>query len=564
MDEEVKAALHRAKRQVLDAHGDDPDVNGAGLSFRIRGGKLFRDEPVVTVFVTRKRPEAMVSRSRLLPRAVEVDGKSWGVDVVQAGPFRSFVAPATAQAPAYGRRAEFARKANERLVGGPDAPDELTNRYLPPVQGCSISNIEDGGTAGTLGCFVTDLTDGTICVLSCNHVMARSGLGKVHEDIIQPGGLDGGTRADKIAWLKRWGPLVSGTEVDAAIAQVDNQKLGSGYSTAVANDLMAPISAAHPAVGMVVAGDFFSTFLTNMDATVTEMNVQLLGASGQPGSMSEIVAPEPFMNIEKVGRTTAYTSATIIGIGFDDIPVDVGGDVGIIEYQNLTWTLFFSQAGDSGSVACAGGSGNLKEILLFLSLLTLCEILELLGAYYDIPIDQGNNPQLSDDLRDNFLSQSMTGQLLIALTYNNTKTVTDRLNQRNGKAHNQSLAQAHATALYSKYQPIASQLLTSSSPTAVFTKSDLSVVTQVMEGLIFPVKIGGTDMLTGSEANAVESLYSQVLKPAVGMNRQQLLDYMNTQSVFETVYNTIAAVPTIKLYGTISPNPPPPAAGQQK
>ena len=86
LDPGTEAALRRAKRQILDAHGDDPNVTGAGIGFRFRRGK-WTSEPVVTVMVASKQPEALIPRARLLPTSVEVDGKHWGVDVIQAGTF---------------------------------------------------------------------------------------------------------------------------------------------------------------------------------------------------------------------------------------------------------------------------------------------------------------------------------------------------------------------------------------------------------------------------------------------------------------------------------------------
>jgi hypothetical protein len=74
-------------QQILDAHSDDPNVTGVGISCRLRGGHRTA-EPVVTVMVAKKRPETLIARARLLPKAVEVDGEPWGVDVIQAGPFK--------------------------------------------------------------------------------------------------------------------------------------------------------------------------------------------------------------------------------------------------------------------------------------------------------------------------------------------------------------------------------------------------------------------------------------------------------------------------------------------
>lgn len=93
LDPSVEAALRHGKQQILHAHGDDPNVTGAGIGFRFRGGR-WTEEPVVTVMVAKKRPEALIPRARLLPKTVEVDGELWGVDVIEAGPFKLHHQPA--------------------------------------------------------------------------------------------------------------------------------------------------------------------------------------------------------------------------------------------------------------------------------------------------------------------------------------------------------------------------------------------------------------------------------------------------------------------------------------
>jgi hypothetical protein len=551
LDPRVEAALRRGKRQIMDTYRDDPNVTGAGVSFRIRGGR-FTDEPVVTVMVARKRPAAMISRARLLPETVRVDDEEWGVDVVEAGPF-SLHDGQVREAPADGRRATFVKRAHEAMTKNDGAFQPLKNKVRPPEQGCSISNLSDpendGKVAGTLGCFVTDLVTKQICLLSCNHVIARLNQGQIGVDkIIQPGGLDGGVKKENaIGTLTAFAPLVDGTEVDAAIATLTDQTPSQGYTTEVMDDLMAPISPTHPTVGMVVAGDGINSFLTRMDATIAALNVQLLGASGGPGASSEVVAPELFMNLEKVGRTTAYTSATVLGIGFD-IKVNTGGSLGVIEYDDTIWTLFFSLPGDSGSVACAGGDGNLLFVLVFLALLSLClgEADEM-ATYYEIPVNSTENMGLAKQFQDKFLSQTITGQFLIAISYANMGTVTDRLKSRTGTAHNQATAQARAEGYYKQYHDLAAKVITGKDPTAVVTKSELDTLSTILLGLSLSASQGGTGMLTGAEATAAFKLYSDIAQPTLGMNHDQLIAYMNQDSVFQTVYKQVVKVPTIKL-----------------
>ncbi len=41
----------------------------------------------MTVFVVKKQREVLVPPEHLLPESVDIDGKPWGVNVMQAGPF---------------------------------------------------------------------------------------------------------------------------------------------------------------------------------------------------------------------------------------------------------------------------------------------------------------------------------------------------------------------------------------------------------------------------------------------------------------------------------------------
>ena len=54
-------------------------------------------------------------------------------------------------------------------------------------------------TAGTLGCFVKSRSDGTVMMLSNNHVLANENDAKAGDAILQPGALDGGQRPRDVA-----------------------------------------------------------------------------------------------------------------------------------------------------------------------------------------------------------------------------------------------------------------------------------------------------------------------------------------------------------------------------
>jgi hypothetical protein len=530
-DARTQNALERARQQVFQAHYRDSNFTGCGIGFRRRGG-IVTDEPAVVAMVINKRPASIVSRGRLLPQAVTIDGQPYRVDVVKAGPL------------------SFSALTSARAQAAPDGSGPpVTGIMRPPLQGCSISNFNNGAT-GTFGCLVTDNSDGTWCVLSSQHVMARDGQAVSGELIIQPAAQDGGIEALGIALLKRWIAIGQGTnDVDAAIAQLIDQ---DNISQAVADSLMGPISPSHPVVGMLVADDSQTCgrncFLSRIDTTIDLLNVTMAAATA---SSPAVIAPSVGMNIEKVGRTTGYTSSTVDAIG-----VQAKVNYGSISYtlSDLIWTQAFSLQGDSGAVACQGGNGT-----TYAPLNPACEgggsgggcaLLDAISTYYDIPLNTSANNTLADNFRDNFLAQSNTGQLLIGTTYLNTQAVINRLNSATGAAYNQSQAQAEAQALYSEYHALESVLAGSAGSTAVVTSEQVNAVAQILSGLTRPADSGGTGMLNAAESRAGWVLFSDILVNVIGMNRQQVIDYMNMSSVFQRVRSGLASVPTI---GSISP-----------
>src|SRR5438874_74791 len=58
----------------------------------------------------------------------------------------------------------------------------------------------NSGATGTLGCIVTDVAKGRY-LLGCNHVFANLNVGKIGDELWQPGSSDGGTSTDRVGVL---------------------------------------------------------------------------------------------------------------------------------------------------------------------------------------------------------------------------------------------------------------------------------------------------------------------------------------------------------------------------
>ena len=519
---EVQPALRQASQKIFDAYGRDIQFTGCGIGLRQRDGDR-TDEPVVIAMVTKKLPAGAVSRSRLLPRTVEAGGRRWGVDVVEVGPLT--LAPLRGAADA---RPE---------VGGP-----ITGKFRPPLQGCSVSDATGpSGDTGTFGCLVRDTSDGTICVFGSNFVIAQSGLAASGASVVQPGQFDGGTSGDGIATLKRYVPFTASGQntVDAAIAQLTSQ---SGYSQNVADNLMKPISAAHPVVGSCIASDAqgLNCFLGRMDLTLAGIGAELLPAT--PGSPCT-VAPQVGMHIEKVGRSSGYTSSTVDALAAQVNVYDSNRKRTLV-FADMIWTQAFFLPGDNGAVACEGGNGR----TFVPPPKATCPLLASVGHYFDLPLTKDNS--LSSQLKNEFLAQSLVGNLLIGLVYDNSQTVINRVKGK--QAPGEELG--FALSFYDKYRKLVKAALADPGSTKLkVTQGNLNDFVFILSGLS---GAGGVPpILKPAETQALDTIYNEVLVHTKGKDFAQMVAYMNEVSVYEKVVKALAKVPTISLTGTVGDYP---------
>src|SRR5690606_2496374 len=210
---------------------DDPNVAGMAYGRRtVRGTRT--DEPAVVVYVLRKTPARFLPTSRMLPRRMYFGGDFVEIDVVETGPFHALA---------------------------------FTDRERPAPNGVSVAHVDV--TAGTLGSLVADGADGSLNILSNNHVLADVSEGAPGAPIPPPGPADGGTVAgDTIARLNRFVRLnATGNIVDAAIARVINP---DDVVDRVKNDLIPVATPDHPAVGLLFAGSSTRTLVNPIDAVL--------------------------------------------------------------------------------------------------------------------------------------------------------------------------------------------------------------------------------------------------------------------------------------------------------
>jgi hypothetical protein len=174
--------------------------------------------------------------------------------------------------------------------------------------------------AGTLGAIVK--SGGAQYILSNNHVLANEDKLPVGTAIFQPALLDKGNQAtDQVATLSKTVPLSprGSNSVDCAIAAIDKSV------TADPTIL--------PKVGKLA-------ITTPIDAT-------------------------DGMKVHKVGRTTGYTTGSVLDISAD---VNIQYDIGTLTFQGQILIApdqgqMFSDAGDSGSLIVDRGLGRATGLL---------------------------------------------------------------------------------------------------------------------------------------------------------------------------------------------------------
>jgi hypothetical protein len=194
-------------------------------------------------------------------------------------------------------------------------------KQAPPVKmGTSGGSAQDSNVlvccSGTLGALVR--RDGVLCILSNNHVIARSGRAVAGEDVLQPGLVD------------------------------------SGCSSAGSN----------------VVGDFAGNLVplgtANVDAALAfaRGNVDASGAIIDLGvPLAEPQAATIGLGVMKSGRTTGFTTGTVTAINATvNVQYTRGCLIGrpfVLTYTNQILTGAMSAAGDSGSLLLSNdGSPN--------------------------------------------------------------------------------------------------------------------------------------------------------------------------------------------------------------
>ncbi|MEO3824688.1 hypothetical protein [Actinomadura sp. B10D3] len=500
--------LALAKKAVLRAFGKDPNVTAFGYGFRRRGGRL-TDEPAVIASVARKRPPGYLSRGRMLPKTVEVGGRRYGVDVVQAGPFSL----AGGALPA---------------AAGRGVSDPISDRFRPARQGCVLVNRGTGEQA-TFGCLVRDTGSGNTVILTSGHGLGSLAGARPGDRIAQPEDDD-----DVIGTLLRYNALGKDRVNPTSAALVSVQE--KDVDTLVARNLMTPIQQKHPILGIHIAnGSDGSSLFARIRPTMREMGVDFWG-----NESSLICDAIDFnMNVDKVGSHTGYTSSVVVGMGVTPVGLSHLGDSDYLVFDDLVQVdMGFALWRDRGAVVCLGGDGQTRAPLQPFPCRMLTGAEEVTGLPF------AGDEELADKFRDGFLGQSKTGRMLTRAFYVNYEELAGRYDQMELTPTEKD----HLGALYDRYRQIAQGALsTPNSPGYVVTTEHIADASNALYYLTVEMR---PSWLSVEELNAAWELL-EIFQRTEGMNRAQLTAMLNDDAVYREVHGILAAVPSIKHLGPL-------------
>jgi hypothetical protein len=472
-----------------DVYTRDPNIVGSAYGRRIVGGEV-SDVPSIVIYVARKVPSAFLPPSRMLPRRMYV-GSDWiDVDVFETGPIY---------------------------------PHSFTGRDRPAPSGITIGRLLDSPIdAGTLGALVTDLQakgEGNPAILSCNHVLANENAGNAGDIIVQPGVLDGGTSpGDNIATLTRFVTInASGNVVDCAIATVDDRAL---VVNQMKNNLMPVPTKDHPAVGLLFAGGCNRTFMNPITSVLSQLNVQFISGA------DATIAPTVGMNVEKVGRTTEYTSSTILEI---DASLTVSYNFGPGAFVHQIATAWMSSPGDSGSVVCRGGEGGNVDNCSTGGCGSTQAAQSLLGV--DLKLDAA----IEKDFRERYLQHTRVGRHIIDVFFRAEAAILQRVNDAR-IAHTD---RDHVRALYHKYiERIRMALLQPERHDAHFTDEQIREIRDLLDR--------AKKYMHEDERRATDDLFEVLLPHMRQKTVQEILHALNDDALFEHVRRILSGVDALR------------------
>lgn len=479
----ARSLVSALKLRYLPGFLNDTNILGAAFGRRSAHGEMTND-PAMVVYVARKVSQNYLPLSRMLPRKMYIGGDYVEVDIVETGPLY---------------------------------PLTFNGRERPATLGISIGNANEA-SAGTLGAVVVDKTDKSLCILSNNHVMARENAAMIGEMIVQPGVYDGGSSpADDIATLKRFVTInSSGNTVDCAIASI----IEKSVINQVHNNLIPVASSDHPAVGLLFAGSCNRMIMNPITNVLSQLNIDFPNPNAT-------VQPEIGMNVEKVGRTTEYTTSSILEL---DATVTIAYTFGNATFDHQITTAWMDSAGDSGSLVYKGGDGgNVDQC-------GTCGSTSSASTALGVNLDREQN--MAKIIRDQFIRHTKIGRWAVDLFYANE----DRALERLAKTPIDEADRNFARKIYDKYHDDAISVF------AQGEKSEKTLTEQHFKDIVSSFE-RAKKYLEKDEVKAGEQLLALAKKHGLGKNVRQLLALLNDKDLAKQAEEIMREVKFIQQNG---------------
>jgi hypothetical protein len=283
-DDELGALEMAATNKVNDVRNiiDNDNVVGVGVSEKVTDEEQ-TGQLAVTFYVEKKKPLKELYGHEVIPTGLAFDknGPLCPTDVV--------------------------------VLGQPELEAFRVQRK-PLKPGFSIGHFEIPG--GTLGAIVQK-KDGTFCLLSNSHVLAKSGTAKKGDKILYPGSGDGGILQDDV-------------DVVAELEDFIEFEVGGAFVNTADCAIAIPLPA-H--LGKLVA--------------------EIEGI----GLPTGIVKPKRGMIVTKSGRTTATTDSEIRDTNFR-FSTKYPHNVGKVGFFDQVYCTRYTDSGDSGSLVLEKSTGK--------------------------------------------------------------------------------------------------------------------------------------------------------------------------------------------------------------
>lgn len=222
----MELELTEVPQETQDEFEAYPNVTGTGIGPKQQAGEMDEEAESVIVFVERKVSEADLDDDDVIPKEIEIDGKTYKTDVQESGEIKALELELTA--PEAPMELEGRDRAEIKEI---PASLSRTRRWRPAPAGVSVGHPDI--TAGTLGTQPLRTQDEKLVFLTNSHVAANSGRANRGDTILQPGPYDGGSAPDdKIGSLLGFNVIDTSTSspypknrTDSAIVEVEPDHL---------------------------------------------------------------------------------------------------------------------------------------------------------------------------------------------------------------------------------------------------------------------------------------------------------------------------------------------------